>query len=126
MFRIFGGSTTRRYPLGGYVSGIEFCQKRWEIGRARNRLLPKSFAFSGEKNPPLSARYSNYRTSYLYHATCHTFAFPPLTFSIRSALSLRRSGMGKVPKVTLMIQCKVDGIWKKLPAQFQENPGTTI
>jgi len=24
--------------------------------------------------------------------------------------------MGKVPKVTLMIQCKVDGIWKKLPA----------
>ena len=34
--------------------------------------------------------------------------------------------MGKVPKVTLMIQCKVDGIWKKLPAQFQENPGTII
>jgi hypothetical protein len=23
--------------------------------------------------------------------------------------------MGKVPKVTLMIQCKVDSIWKKLP-----------
>ncbi|HEY6387455.1 MAG TPA: hypothetical protein VIX91_17410 [Candidatus Acidoferrum sp.] len=29
--------------------------------------------------------------------------------------------MGKVPKVTLMIQCKVDGIWKKLPAPMSAN-----
>ena len=29
--------------------------------------------------------------------------------------------MGKVPKVTLMIQCKVDGIWKKLPALMSAN-----
>jgi hypothetical protein len=29
--------------------------------------------------------------------------------------------MGKVPKVTLMIQCKVDGIWKKLPASMSAN-----
>jgi hypothetical protein len=40
--------------------------------------------------------------------------------------------MGKVPKVTLMIQCKVDGIWKKLPAPMSANgrpkyvPGTTF
>jgi hypothetical protein len=29
--------------------------------------------------------------------------------------------MGKVPKVTLMVQCKVDGIWKKLPAPMSAN-----
>src|SRR5271168_4703775 len=74
-----------------------------------------------EGNPPLSARYSNYRTSYLYHATCHTFAFFPLTFSIRSVFIWTEIGMGKVPKVTLMIQCKVDGIWKKLPAPMSAN-----
>jgi hypothetical protein len=40
--------------------------------------------------------------------------------------------MGKVPKVTLMIQCKVDGIWKKLPAPMSANgrpknvPGATF
>jgi hypothetical protein len=40
--------------------------------------------------------------------------------------------MGKVPKVTLMIQCRVDGIWKKLPAPMSANgrpknvPGATF
>ena len=29
--------------------------------------------------------------------------------------------MGKVPKVTLMVQCKVDGIWKKLLAPMSAN-----
>lgn len=29
--------------------------------------------------------------------------------------------MGKVPKVKLMVQCKVDGIWKKLPAPMAAN-----
>jgi hypothetical protein len=29
--------------------------------------------------------------------------------------------MGRVPKVTLMIQCKVDGIWKKVPAPMSAN-----
>jgi hypothetical protein len=29
--------------------------------------------------------------------------------------------MGKVPKVILMTQCKVDGIWKKLPAPMSAN-----
>jgi hypothetical protein len=29
--------------------------------------------------------------------------------------------MGKIPKVTLMVQCKVDGIWKKVPAPMSAN-----
>jgi hypothetical protein len=55
MSRIFRSKNQRYQILGGYILRIEFSQERWEIGMQLNRLLPKSFVFSGGKNPPLSA-----------------------------------------------------------------------